>query len=416
MTSPLRPLALPFFRGRFSGLGGRFSIPRPSDAPSAHSPGVDPDRILIFGNGAAVGWGVRSHDLALPGQLSRQLSAVTGRGVDADLVADPLITIQNAVDHLPDDRVPTYDAIVVVIGFSDALRMTSVRRWRQDMAALLGRLVALRSTGAEIVIQAIHRPSSIKYFALKEAGAVDAHAERLNAVTRELCDELPGVRLIVSRDRAEAERKIADEHGSHGGGQGIVGEQIPATELFRLIAATITAQLAPLLDDHFARGREDCPLRVRPQSDDDRDRAVRALGILDTPHEKRFDEIVERARVLLGTTGAAFSVVDRDRVWNKAVAGPVPREFPNERAMCSVTIRGDGPFVVPDVWEDSRFEATSELRFYAGYPVQTPDGIRIGALCVTDPQPRHADQVDLVLLRELALSVQRELSQVSQAF
>lgn len=35
--------------------------------------------------------------------------------------------------------------------------------------------------------------------------------------------------------------------------------------------------------------------------------------------------------------------------------------------------------------------------------------MRIGALCVVDAEPRSAESVDLVLLRELALQVQREL-------
>lgn len=397
MNSPLRTLALPFFRGRFSGVGARLSVPRPDDAPSAHSPGVDPDRVLIFGNGAAVGWGVRSHDLAIPGQLARQLSALTGRGVDADLVADPLITIQDAISHLPVDRVATYDAVVVIIGFSDALRMTSARRWERDMAALLARLIELRSAGAEIVVQAIHPPSSIKYFSFHEAGPADEHAEILNAITRDLCEELPGVRFSAVRPHAPAGR----ESEGH----------LAAAELFRLIAASIATPLAPLLDDHFSRGREACPLRVRPQSDDDRVAAVRALGILDSPHEKRFDDIVERARALLGASGAAFSIVDRDRVWNKAVSGVSFREVPTDRALSAIAIQGDGAFVVPDVWEDARFEATGDVRFYAGHPVQTSDGIRIGALSVVDSQPRQAESVDLVLLRELALSIQRELGQ-----
>jgi hypothetical protein len=378
-------------------VGGRFSLPRPDDAPSAHTPGIDPDRILIFGNGAAVGWGVRSHELALPGQLARQVSAITGRGVDADVVSDPLITMQNAVEHLPEERLASYDAIVVVIGFSDALRMTSLRRWRHDMSALLTRILELRHAGAEVVVQAIHRPSAIKYFSLREGSAVDEHAELLNDITRDLCETLPGVRLVVSRERAAAEE--IDKN-----------TQIHAADLFKLIAATIAAHLAPLLDDHFSRGREDCPLRHRPQTSEERLAAIDALGILDTPHEKRFDEIVERARILLGTTGAAFSVVDRDRVWNKAVAGSTPVEYPSGGAMCSVTIAGGGPFVVPDVWEDTRFATSPDVRFYAGYPVQTPDGIRVGALCVTDPHPRTAETVDLVLLRELALAVQRELA------
>ncbi|WP_286346246.1 GAF domain-containing protein [Frondihabitans sucicola] len=75
-----------------------------------------------------------------------------------------------------------------------------------------------------------------------------------------------------------------------------------------------------------------------------------------------------------------------------------------------MTIQSGMPFVVPDVWHDDRFVTHPAVRFYAGHPVETPDGIRIGALCVTDPHPRGADSVDLVLLRELALSVQRELA------
>ncbi|TFC85081.1 hypothetical protein E3T28_04230 [Cryobacterium sinapicolor] len=39
----------------------------PTDAPQAHSAGVESDRILILGSGLAVGRGVVSHNLALPG-------------------------------------------------------------------------------------------------------------------------------------------------------------------------------------------------------------------------------------------------------------------------------------------------------------------------------------------------------------
>lgn len=47
-------------------------------------------------------------------------------------------------------------------------------------------------------------------------------------------------------------------------------------------------------------------------------------------------------------------------------------------------------------------------RFYAGFPIESPSGERIGVLCVFDPEPR-VDEVDTVLLRELALMVQAEL-------
>ena len=51
------------------------------------------------------------------------------------------------------------------------------------------------------------------------------------------------------------------------------------------------------------------------------------------------------------------------------------------------------------------------LRYYAGYPVEAPNGTRIGALCVFGRSPRGTDEAesDLDVLRELALLAQREL-------
>ena len=50
------------------------AIPRPADAPQAHSAGIDSDRVLLLGSGPAVGWGVFSHDLAL-GELRHRPDA-----------------------------------------------------------------------------------------------------------------------------------------------------------------------------------------------------------------------------------------------------------------------------------------------------------------------------------------------------
>lgn len=396
MLSLLHSLAQPFFRGRFSGVGQRLTMPRPDDAPMSHAPGIDPDRILVFGNGAAVGWGVRSHDLAIPGHLARQVSGLTGRGVDVDLVADPTMTIATAERSVPDSRLGSYDAIVVVIGMSDALRMTSVRQYRHHLSSLLARLGAGLHDGAEIVLVGVTRPSSIRLFSLKRGNATDERARQLNEAAREVCGDRAQVRLIELPDRDD-EPAAADR-------------PTLAPDFFKRMATTLAVDLAPVLDAQAMSGRAACPLRLRQQTDDERLEAIRALGILDSPHEKRFDDIVERARILLGTAGAAFSVVDENRIWNKAVAGAAKVETPLRGAMCAETIKGGGPFIVPDVWADERFVTHPSVRFYAGYPVETPDGIRIGALCVTDPQPRQADSVDLVLLRELALAVQREVA------
>ena len=43
--------------------------------------GIDPLRVLVFGGGIAVGYGVRTRDEALDGPLARIIADATGRGV-----------------------------------------------------------------------------------------------------------------------------------------------------------------------------------------------------------------------------------------------------------------------------------------------------------------------------------------------
>jgi GAF domain-containing protein len=84
-------------------------------------------------------------------------------------------------------------------------------------------------------------------------------------------------------------------------------------------------------------------------------------------------------------------------------------------SMCDQAIRGEGALVIPDLSEDPRFRdspaVTGEehLRFYAGYPIESPDGYRVGALCVLDDRPRDPADIDTDALAELALLAQKEL-------
>ena len=59
--------------------------------------------------------------------------------------------------------------------------------------------------------------------------------------------------------------------------------------------------------------------------------------------------------------------------------------------------------------------AEGRVRFYAGYPVEAPNGMRVGALCLTDPVPRAFSRADEALLRELALRVQALLREGAAA-
>ena len=151
------------------------------------------------------------------------------------------------------------------------------------------------------------------------------------------------------------------------------------------------------------------------QHEGDRQGALDELRILDTAPDARFDSITASARNLFGTAGAAITFIDRDRLWVKSAVGISPRDTPRVTSFCNTTIRRPDLFVVgdtaaqPDYFTDRPTTYAPYDRFYAGYPIESPDGQRIGALCVFDPAPHAASTVDQAELRDLALEIQHEL-------
>ena len=400
-------------RGRYRVVDDLLTTPRPDDAPSAHAPGTDPDRVLVFGNGPAVGWGVRSHDLALPGHLARRLSALTGRGADVDALADPHVTVATAHELAASRPLRGYDAVVVVLGMSDALQLLPGHRWSSHLCALLSQLEQATDPSCHLLVVGIQPPSSVQKFGAARGGAADQQAGVLNRLSADLCAGRERLHFLLppvpSTGSAEQARSGSAEQGRAGSAAGGTGDRRLQVLRYGAWAADQAALLAPLIDRELERGATARRARHAPQDAEAQLAAVRALGLLDTPPEKRFDDIVERARVLLGGQGASFALIDEGRQWNKAVSGQMRVEQPIADSFCAHTVRDGQALVVPDAWADPRFASHPSVRFYAGHPVETADGVRVGALCVTDVVPRSAESVDLVLLRELALQVQREL-------
>jgi GAF domain-containing protein len=158
-------------------------------------------------------------------------------------------------------------------------------------------------------------------------------------------------------------------------------------------------------------------LRNRPDEECARQRAVdrvRSAGLVGDPALLR---ITGLARTLLGTSYAAITVVDGDLQWQLAQDGIGQRtQIDRALSFCAHTIGTADALIVPDARLDPRFASHPQLeqgvRFYAGFPVESQDGYRIGALCVLDSSPRRADPATAQVLRDLAKLVQRELSRV----
>jgi len=84
--------------------------------------------------------------------------------------------------------------------------------------------------------------------------------------------------------------------------------------------------------------------------------ALQRYGILDTPPESEYDDIVQLAARLCDVPIALVSLVDRDRQWFKANVG-LPGVSETERCIsfCTFAIEQEHVFVVEDATQDARF-------------------------------------------------------------
>jgi len=123
--------------------------------------------------------------------------------------------------------------------------------------------------------------------------------------------------------------------------------------------------------------------------------ALRALDVLDTEPEAIFDNLTTLAAQTFRTPIALVSLIDAERQWFKSCVGLAAGETSRDVAFCDHTIRQARTMVIPDATADPRFRdnplVTGEpfIRFYAGAPLISPDGYRLGSFCVIDYVPRH---------------------------
>ncbi|MFT3933504.1 MAG: GAF domain-containing protein [Chitinophagaceae bacterium] len=119
-----------------------------------------------------------------------------------------------------------------------------------------------------------------------------------------------------------------------------------------------------------------------------------SYDIMDTPSENDFDELVELAAQICDCPISLITLLDKDRQWFKAKTGLEDTSTSRDVAFCAHAILQDEVFVVENAKEDIRFAdnplVTGDLNigFYAGAPIISPAGYKLGTVCVIDSKPR----------------------------
>ena len=174
-------------------------------------------------------------------------------------------------------------------------------------------------------------------------------------------------------------------------------------------------------------------MRFMLSDDPDSSEAVRLAAldgydVLDTPPEVVFDELARMAASICGTPIALVSLVDGRRQWFKARHGLDVSETPREMAFCAHAIKHAAPLIINDASADARFAENPlvtgdpHIRFYAGAPLITQSGEKLGTLCVIDRQARELANEKVEALRMLSrhvvaqLELRKRLQDLSRSF
>lgn len=160
-----------------------------------------------------------------------------------------------------------------------------------------------------------------------------------------------------------------------------------------------------------------------PEDEKQRLEKLRALKLLDSAPEERFDRLTRMAKRMFGVDISVLSLIDDGRQWfkSKSAEMDIPDETSREVSFCGHAILGNDVFVVEDALDDHRFRdnplvtADPNIRFYAGYPLKVNNGSALGTLCIIDTEPRAFDPEDSQLLKDLGVMAEQEIAALQLA-
>ncbi|MFK4513404.1 putative PurR-regulated permease PerM [Bradyrhizobium japonicum] len=163
-----------------------------------------------------------------------------------------------------------------------------------------------------------------------------------------------------------------------------------------------------------AKAAQQAPL---PDNDAERVDALKATGVLEGDKREALDALAKRAADVFNTSVAVITTIDKDREYFIGQSGKLPAAITDDagtllpmdrqHAICNYVVAGNETLVISDIERDPRFADNEtieqwNMRFYAGAPLRTADGLIIGALCILDSEPRTLEENEVALLETMA--------------
>jgi signal transduction histidine kinase len=145
-----------------------------------------------------------------------------------------------------------------------------------------------------------------------------------------------------------------------------------------------------------------------PENEQQRLKELYRFAVLDTEQEQDFEHLVQLASQVCDVPMSLVSLVDAERQWFKAKIGLSASETERKFSFCAHAILNDGVFEITDAEKDDRFfdnplvTGDPNIRFYAGIPLVTDNGYKLGTFCILDSKPRSLTPAQEFALKTLA--------------
>ncbi len=145
-----------------------------------------------------------------------------------------------------------------------------------------------------------------------------------------------------------------------------------------------------------------------------RSAAVEEYHLLHQPKRAELNALAELAARICGVPMAAVTVLSDAGPYGVASFGLDEEQEAAADAVLTSSLLDEGAFLIPDAGADPRYAKSvfvngerAAIRFTAGHPLTTPDGVRFGVLSVFDERPHEVDRqaADLELLADRVVGV-----------
>ena len=151
-----------------------------------------------------------------------------------------------------------------------------------------------------------------------------------------------------------------------------------------------------------------------PKNESQRRNKVNEVAIIGHDFSQQFEIFPEMVKMVVGVDIAMINILDGKNQFTIGGSGiqvdPL-LAMPQKMSICQHALLSPEPLVIPDLSKDDRFAGShltkppTNARFYAGFPLNTPEGLVLGTLCAVHQKPRKLNDEQQRLMKQLAKAV-----------